>query len=81
MVQGIAKGTYSLSVTGVGDHNPTIPKVHQLQDSVVITTGAEQQAMRLGTPFYRLAPDGSQVLVTFDAERTIPGVLRYSKRV
>ena len=72
--------TYSLSITGTGAHNPFQPKVVTLDDSVVGSVGDEQQAMRLNTQFNIKSIDGSNVTVIFDAERSIPGVLRIVRR-
>lgn len=80
--------TYSLANTGATvnpqgamSSNPTLPKNHQISDNVINSPMAEQQAMRLGTPFLGTRPDGGQSLYVYDAERSIPGVLRVLRRL
>lgn len=80
--------TYSLANTGATVNpqgamtsNPTLPKNHQIDDSVVNSPMAEQNAMMLGTPFLGKRPDGGQSWYVLDAERSIPGVLRVLRRL
>jgi hypothetical protein len=77
----MAKATFSLSLTAVSAHNPFIPKQQQIDDNFANTAAQEQQTMRTGASFLVLAPDGSLVRHSFDAERSIPGVLRVTRRV
>ena len=81
--------TYSLSnPTGTGTtfrgamvNNAQIPINHPIDDAYVNTPMSEQNAMMLGTPFLAKGPDGQQRLYKYDAERSIPGVLRILLRV
>jgi len=73
--------TYSLSITGTPSHNPFIPKNVTLDDSVVASVGDEQGAMAEGAVFNVKFPDGSNVPCVFDAERSIPGVLRIVRKI
>lgn len=77
----MAAATYSLSITGVGAHNPFIPKVQQIDDNFANSVGAEQGTMSDGANFLVKLPDGQLARHVFDAERTIPGVLRVTRRV
>ena len=72
--------TYSLSITGVSAHNPFQPKVQQIDDAFANTPAQEQETMRNGASFLIKGPDGSLVRHVFDAERSIPGVLRITRR-
>lgn len=75
--------TYSLANTGATVSpqgrmagNPTLPLNRQISDNVINSPGAEQNAMMLGAPFLVKRPDGSEAFYRYDAERSIPGVLR-----
>ena len=76
--------TYSLanlSVTSTAfraamGSNPQQPINHPIDDAYVNTPQAEQRTMMLGEPFLAQGPDGQQRLYRYDAERSIPGVLR-----
>lgn len=80
--------TYSLANTGatvnpqgrIAD-NPTDVENLQVSDNVINSPGAEQNAMMLGTPFLCKGPDGGQAYYVYDAERSVPGSLRYLRRV
>lgn len=62
--------TYTLGNRAYGAHNPVIAaKPVLLPDSVSITLGAEQRAMRLGLQIACQAADGAIVQHVFDAER------------
>jgi hypothetical protein len=81
--------TYSLSnpsgtgttFRGTMGSNPQQPINHPIDDAYVNTPQSEQNAMMLGTPFLAKGPDGLQRLYKYDAERSIPGVLRILVRV
>ncbi len=74
--------TYSLNFKGAGASNPQIPVNHVIDDAACNTPMAEQRAMMLGTPFLaRTVPGGPEFWYTYDAERSIPGVLRVLRRV
>lgn len=74
--------TYSLNIKGAPASNPTLPVNHVIDDAVCNTPQAEQNAMMLGTPFLaRQVPGGPQFWYVYDAERSIPGVLRVLRRV
>lgn len=80
--------TYSLANTGATvnpqgamSNNPNLVKNHQIDDAIVNSPMAEQQAMSLNTPFLGKRADGGQAWYVLDAERTIPGVLRVLRRL
>ena len=73
--------TYSLNFKGVPASNSQQPLSMVVSDDVCNSPAAEQQAMMLGTPFLIKTPSGQQVLMKYDAERSIPGVLRVLQRV
>ena len=61
--------------------NPQVPINHPVDDTYVNTPQREQRAAMLGEPFLAQGPDGQQRLYKYDAERSIPGVLRILVRV
>jgi hypothetical protein len=73
--------TYSLSITAISTHNALAPKTVFIDDQYVVSPGAEQRAMQLGTQMFCKLPDGGQAYHTFEADRCIPGVLRIVRRV
>ena len=81
--------TYSLGITGVPAENPFLPATLDISDQVeaggqtlsAVGAPAEQNMMRLGLPVLCQGPDGQQAWYTYDAERSIPGVLRIMKKV
>jgi len=74
--------TYSLNFKGAGATNPQIPINHVIDDAACNTPTAEQRNMSLGTPFLaRMRPGDQEALYVYDAERSIPGVLRVLRRV
>jgi hypothetical protein len=77
----MAKATFSLSITGVSAHNIFQPKLTQIDDNFANTPAQEQQTMSDGASFLVLMPDGQLIRHVFDAERSIPGVLRVTRRV
>lgn len=76
--------TYSLSnPSGTGTsfrgtvaNNPQQIINHPIDDTYVNTPAREQRAMMLGEPFLAQTPAGMQVQYKYDAERSVPGVLR-----
>ena len=67
--------TYSLGATGRrADETPFVTNFVQVGDTAG-TLGAQQLAMRNGTPILCKNPDGSQSWYTIDAERSLPGAL------
>ena len=73
--------TYSQSIVASGAHNPILPKTVQIEDAVCNSAQQEQQAMQLNTVFQGKGPDGALMNYVFDAERSIPGVLRIIRRI
>ena len=72
--------TYSVAVTGAPAGNPQRPLSLTVDDTVA-QVGGQAQACSLNTPFLCKGPDGQQAYYTYDAERTIPGVVRFLKKV
>lgn len=80
--------TYSLadlSVTSTAfraalAQNPAQPINHAVDDTYVNTPAREQRAMMLGEAFLARTPSGQQVAYKYDAERSVPGVLRILNR-
>ena len=78
----MATDTFSIGITGVAAGNAFQPTGEMtIGDSVCQSAGDEQNAMQNGTAFFVKMPDGSQVWHTFDAERSIPGVSSFLKRL
>lgn len=81
--------TYSLShltvsstlYRGVTAENDMGAAVNPIEDAAVNTPQQEQRYMQFNTPFLAQGPDGQQAWYTYDAERSIPGVLRVIRRV
>lgn len=77
--------TYSIGITGAPVDNPKVfasPTLNSVDipDSAA-TQGSREMAMRLNTPILCRNPDGSQSYYTYDAERNIPGLVNYLKKV
>lgn len=73
--------TYSLSIAGASAHNIFQPKNQQVEDAYANTPQKEQQTMSNGSSFLIKGPDGGSYRHVYDAERSIPGVLRVTRRV
>jgi hypothetical protein len=73
--------SYNQKKTAIVTHNAFIPASTLLDDAVCNTPAQEQRAMQLGTVFMAQLPDGMMVPCVYDAERSIPGVLRIVRRV
>jgi hypothetical protein len=63
--------TYSLAISGVGAHNPFVPKTLTISDPNA-QAGSQQSDMRTGTAFLCKGPDGSERYYRLDAERSTP---------
>ena len=73
--------TYSLAFAGCSAANPQQPLNHIIDDAACNTPAAEQRAAMLGTVFNAQAVKGGPVFnYKYDAERSIPGVLRILNR-
>ena len=72
--------TYSLGITGVPAEQRFGVASHKVSDSVA-EVGAQAGAMQRGTPFLAKGPGGEEAFYTYDAERSIPGVIRILKRL
>lgn len=67
--------TYSLAATGRrADQTPAVTEFVDIGDSAG-TVGAQENAMRNGTPILCKNPDGSQSWYKIDAERSRPGAI------
>ncbi len=81
--------TYSLAATGAPADSPSLPLSLDVSDQAVtggqtlsaVGAGAEQGMTRWNAPVICRGPDGQEALYTYDAERSIPGVLRIMKKV